>query len=187
MEVFYVLLGVVAVIGVYLALTYNGLIQERNKVKNSWSQIDVQLKRRFDLIPNLVETVKGFAKQEKDIFMAFADARKMFDQGVKDNSVKELAQAEQMLSKGLGRLIAVAEAYPQLKSDTSFNNLMGTLKETEDKISYSRQFYNDSVLKFNNKVEVFPTNLIANMFNFKVFEFFKVDAEEERKNVKVSF
>lgn len=187
MDVFLILLGVVALLGVILAVVYNGLIQERNKVKNSWSQIDVQLKRRFDLLPNLVETVKGFAKQEKDIFIAFADARNMFDKGVKDNSVKELAKAESMLSAGLGRLIAVAEAYPQLKSDSSFNNLMATLKDTEDKISYSRQFYNDVVLKYNNRVEVFPTNLIASMFKFTTFEFFKVDSEEERKNVKVSF
>lgn len=186
MEILLVILGLSLALGLYLVVTYNRLIQERNKVKNGWSQIDVQLKRRFDLLPNLVETVKGFAKQEKDIFMAFANARNMFDKGVKDNSVKELAQADSMLSAGLGRLIAVAEAYPQLKSDSSFNNLLATLKETEDKISFSRQFYNDIVLRFNNLVEVFPTNLIASIFKFKVFEFFKVDAEES-KNVKVSF
>ncbi len=191
MEIFLIGLGIVlaivALIGLWIIGVYNTLIQSRNKVKNSWSQIDVQLKRRFDLIPNIVETVKGYAKQEKEIFMQFADARKMYDKGSSQGNVGEMAQANSMLGQTLGRLAVVVEQYPVLKADQGFLKLQDTLKETEDKISFTRQFYNDMVLSYNNRREVFPSNLIANGFNFKEAELFKLDDAVERKNVKVSF
>ena len=182
-----IVLAIVALIALWIIGVYNTLIQSRNKVKNSWSQIDVQLKRRFDLIPNIVETVKGYAKQEKEIFMQFADARKMYDKGSSQGNVGEMAQANSMLGQTLGRLAVVVEQYPVLKADQGFLKLQDTLKETEDKISFTRQFYNDMVLSYNNRREVFPSNLIANGFNFKEAELFKLDDAVERKNVKVSF
>lgn len=182
-----VILGIVILIGLWVVGVYNTLIQSRNKVKNSWSQIDVQLKRRFDLIPNIVETVKGYAKQEKEIFMQFADARKMYDKGTQSGNVGDMAQANSMLGQTLGRLAVVVEQYPNLKADQGFLKLQDTLKETEDKISFSRNFYNDVVLSYNNRREVFPSNLIANAFAFKEAELFKLDDVAERKNVNVSF
>jgi LemA protein len=182
-----IIVGIVVVIALWVIGVYNTLVQSRNKVKNSWSQIDVQLKRRFDLIPNIVETVKGYAKQEKEIFMNFADARKMYDKGAKNENVGEMSQANSMLGQTLGRLAVVVEQYPVLKADQGFLKLQDTLKDTEDKISFTRQFYNDVVLSYNNRREVFPSNLIANGFNFKEAELFKLDDAVERKNVKVSF
>jgi LemA protein len=182
-----IILGILVLLGLWVVGVYNTLIQSRNRVKNSWSQIDVQLKRRFDLIPNLVETVKGYAKQEKDIFMAFADARKMYDKGASTGNVADMAQANTMLGQTLTRLAVVVEQYPTLKADQGFLKLQDNLKETEDKISFTRQFYNDVVLSYNNRREVFPSNLIANVFKFKEAELFKLDDASERQNVKVSF
>jgi LemA protein len=186
----YVTLGliglIVLIIVVYLIRTYNVLVGIRNKVRNSWSQIDVQLKRRFDMIPNLVETVKGYAKHEKDIFGAFADARNMYNHATKTGNIGEAAKAEQGLEGALSRLLVVQEQYPELKANDNFQSLMTQLNETEDKIAYSRQFYNDTVMKLNNKIEMFPTNIVAGMFGFKKEPFFSVD-ESERENVKVSF
>lgn len=187
MEILFIILGVVALLALWVISVYNTLIQARNKVKNSWSQIDVQLKRRFDLIPNVVETVKGYAKQEKDIFMQFAEARKMYDKGSQAGNVGEMAQANSMLGQTLGRLAVVVEQYPNLKADQGFLKLQDTLKETEDKIAFTRQFYNDVVLSYNNRREVFPSNLVAGMFKFKEAELFKLDDASERKAVKVSF
>ena len=180
--------GVILVLLVMLALwvvgTYNKLIVGRNKVRNSWAQIEVQLKRRFDLIPNLVETVKGFAAQEKDIFLEFAKARKMFSEASAAGNVEDMAKANNLLSRSIA---VVVEQYPQLKSDQSFLKLQETLQDTENKIAFSRQFYNDVVLTFNNMREVFPSNIVANMFKFKEAQLFKLDEEEEAKAPKVKF
>lgn len=181
------LFGVIVLLAFWVIGVYNGLVEKRNRVKNSWAQIDVQLQRRFDLIPNLVETVKGFAKQEKDIFMAFAEARKMFASGQSHGSVAEMSQANNMLGRTVAQLGVVVEQYPQLKSDQNFLKLQSDLKETEDKIALNRQFYNDVVLTYNNTREVFPGSIVAGMFAFKEAELFKVDAPEARKATKVSF
>ena len=171
----------------WIASSYNKLVKERNKVKNSWSQIDVQLKKRFDLIPNLVETFKGYTKHENSIFESFAEARKMYADASKNQSAAQAAKAESMLGRSLNMLVnAVHEAYPELKADKNYTELMAQLKEIEDKIAYSRQFYNDVVLEFNNRCEVFPSNIIASMFKFKQAEYFKID-EEEKTAPKVSF
>lgn len=182
---------IIAVLVVILVIAiiscYNSLVQLRNKVKNAWSQIDVQLKRRFDMIPNLVETVKGYAKHEESIFGEFAKARGLYAQASKDGDVNGMAEANKGLSGALSRLLVVQEQYPELKANSNFQTLMNDLKETEDKISYTRQFYNDVVLKYNNKVEMFPGNIVAKMFNFKVAAFFEVTSEEQREAPKVKF
>jgi LemA protein len=183
---FGVVVLIVVLIGLWVLGVYNELIQKRNRVKNSWSQIDVQLQRRFDLIPNLIEIVKAFAKQEKDIFMAFAEARKMFASGQQHGSVGEISQANNMLGRAVMQLGVVVESYPQLKSDQNFLRMQGDLKETEDKIALNRQFYNDVVLTYNNSREVFPASVVAGMFKFKEAELFKVDAAT-RAAPKVSF
>ena len=166
--------------------TFNKLVKSRNKVRNSFSQIDVQLKRRFDLIPNLVETVKGYANHEKSILEEFAKARQIYQGASASNNINELADANNMISNTLARLLVVQEQYPALKADVQFNKIMSELRDTEDKISYARQFYNDVVLKHNDLVEMFPSSIVANMKNFKTEEFFKAN-EAERENVKVQF
>lgn len=178
-----VIVALLVVFVLWLVGVYNKLVIARNKVKNSWGQIDVQLKRRFDLIPNLIETVKGFAAQEKSILGDFAKARTMFS---KAESAPEMAEADGALTKTLGRLIAVSEAYPELKSDTHFAKMMDELRDTENKISFTRQFYNDVVLSFNNTIQVFPNVIIAGMFNFKAEQFFKV-MDEEKAAPQVKF
>ncbi|HHU59388.1 TPA: LemA family protein [bacterium] len=182
--------GIIILVAIILIMlvvsTYNKLVKSRNRVSNSWSQIDVQLKRRFDLIPNLVETTKGYASHEKGIFEEFAKARNAYNSAAKISSVEGMAEANNMLSSTLSRLLAVSEAYPELKADKNFAEMMSNLKETEDKIAYARQFYNDVVLTYNNLREVFPSNIIANMFGFKESDYFKA-AEVERENVKVEF
>ncbi len=182
-----ILLVVIVLLGAFVVSIYNKLVKARNRVKNSWSQIDVQMKRRFDLIPNLVETTKGYAKHESAIFLEFAEARKAYNKASTENSIEGVAEANNMLSSTLSRLMMVKEAYPELKADKNFAVMMEELKDTENKIAYTRQFYNDVVLTFNNLREVFPSNIIANMFNFKEEQLFKVDDEIERKNVKVEF
>ena len=167
-----VLILIICLIGWGIS-SYNKLVKSRNKVKTQWAQIDVQVKRRFDLIPNLVETVKGYAKHESDIFTQFADARKMYANAKANGSASEMAQADANLSKSLSLFVnAVTEQYPQLKADVNFNSLQKELSETEDKIAYQRQFYNDVVMSYNNLREVFPTVIIANMFKFKEAELF---------------
>ena len=180
-----VLLVVILIVAVISC--YNKLVQLRNKVKNAWSQIDVQLKRRFDMIPNLVETVKGYASHEESIFGEFAKARGLYAQASQSGSVEGMAEANKGLSGALSRLLMVQEKYPELKANSNFQTLMNELTETEDKISYTRQFYNDVVLKYNNKVEMFPGNIIASMFNFKIAEYFNVTDEAERKAPQVKF
>jgi LemA protein len=176
-------LGVVVIVAV--VGLYNGLVRLRNQVKNAWSQIEVQLKRRYDLIPNLVETVKGYAKHERETMEAVVKARQ---QAIDvSGSVADQAQAENMLSQTLRSLFAVAEAYPDLKANENFLALQEELTSTENKISFSRQHYNDSVMGMNNKVEMFPSNIIAGMFNFHKEEFFEVEEPAERDAPKVTF
>ena len=179
----WIILIVVAVIVLYVISTYNGLVVLRNKVKDQWSQIEVQLKRRADLIPNLVETVKGYAAHEKDTLEAVVSAR---NKAVSATTPEAEMQANGELSQALGRLFALTEAYPDLKANTNFVDLQNQLKETEDKISYSRQFYNDTVLKYQNKKESFPSNIIAGKFGFKTFKFFEAE-EQDRKVPEVKF
>lgn len=175
--------AVVLVIFLLIMGTYNGLIRLRNEVKNSFSQIDVQLKRRNSLIPNLVETVKGYAKHEKDLFERVTALR---NQMAGASSVSEKAKVSGELSSTLKSLFAVVENYPELKANQNFLMLQEEITGTEDKISYSRQHYNDIVMHFNTKIEIFPSNIIAGMFSFKQADLFEA-SEEERKDVKVSF
>jgi LemA protein len=179
-------LGVIVILFLIFIGIYNGLVRLRNQVKNSWAQIDVQLKRRYDLIPNLVETVKGYAKHEREVFENVTKARNMAQQ-MSTSGVAARAQAEGELTAMLGKLIAVAEAYPDLKANQNFLALQEELSSTENKISFSRQFYNDSVLGYNNKIQMFPSNIIAGMFGFILSEFFEVKVEAERTAPKVSF
>lgn len=186
--IFGIILAIVVVAVIFFLISvYNKLVVLRNKVKNSWSQIDVQLKRRFDLIPNLVETVKGYAAHEESIFGEFARARGLFAQAQKTGDVAKAAEADKGITGALSRLMVVQEQYPELKANENFRDLMAQLKDTEDKIAYGRQFYNDTALKFNNTKEVFPTNLVANMFGFKSAEYFEVEDAAERQGIKVKF
>lgn len=178
-----ILIIIVVLILIYLGSTYNSFVVLRNRVKDQWAQIDVQLKRRFDLIPNLVETVKGYASHEKDTLEAVVKARNEY---LSSDTPEGKIEANNDLNKVVTKLFALAESYPELKADTNFRELQTTLTETEDKISYARQFYNDVVMKYNNKVEVFPSNIVAGMFGFKTSAYFNA-TEEERKNVKVKF
>lgn len=162
---------------------YNRFIVLRNRIDNAWAQIDVQLKRRNDLIPNLVETVKGYAKHEKKVFKEITEARSAV---MNASSMKEKAKASNMLSETLKSLFAVAENYPKLEASENFKMLQEELSGTESKIAYSRQFYNDSVLDYNNGIQSFPGNVIAGMFKFGSRESFKAE-ESERKNVDVKF
>jgi len=177
---------IVVVIGLFLWANYNGLVRLRNQVKNAWAQIDVQLKRRYDLIPNLVETVKGYMKHERETLEAVTKARNLAQQ-VSSAGAGERAKAEGELSSALSRLLVVVERYPDLKANQNFLALQEELTSTENKISFSRQFYNDSVLKFNNKTHMFPSNVVASMFGFKASEFFEVTLAAEREAPKVSF
>ena len=165
---------------------YNNLVKARNQVKNAWSQIDVQLTRRFDLIPNLVETVKGYANHEKDIWEKFAAARNLYERAKAGNDVNQMAEANNQISSALARLMVVQEQYPTLKADTHFTTMMDELKETEKQIAFTRQFYNDTALKYNNIREVFPAVLVASICKFEAVEYFKA-AEEAKTAPKVSF
>ena len=180
----WIILIVVAVIIFWIIGAYNGLVTLRQRVKNAWSQIDVQLQRRFDLIPNLVETVKGYASHEEGVFTKVAELRTSW---AKASSVHEKAELANELTDTLKTIMAVSENYPELKANQNFSELQEELQNTENKISYSRQFYNDIVTKYNTKLEVFPDNFIASMFHFEAAELFAVDNEDVRKNVKVSF
>lgn len=177
------LAGAAALAVLYVVLTYNSLITLRARIDNSWSQIDVQLKRRFDLVPNLVETVKGYAKQEKGIFTEVAQARSAWQNAT---SVHDKAEADNMLAGTLKSLFAVAENYPTLRSSENFKLLQEELSGIESKIAYARQFYNDSVLTYNTAIATVPSNIIASMGGFTAREFFKTQGEE-RENVKVKF
>ena len=182
----WIVLGIVVIILAVVAGTYNGLVGLRNQVRNSWAQIDVQLKRRYDLIPNLVETVKGYMKHERETLEAVTNARNLAQQSASAGAA-ERGKLEGGLTAALSRLLAVAENYPDLKANQNFLALQEELTSTENKISFSRQYYNDSVMKFNNKTQMFPSNIVAGMFGFKAGEFFEVAEEAQREAPKVSF
>ena len=182
----YIVLGIVVVLVVAIIGIYNGLVRGRNQVKNAWAQIDVQLKRRYDLIPNLIETVKGYVKHERETLEAVTTARNLA-QKLASAGAGERARVEGDLTSALGRLLAVAESYPDLKANQNFLALQEELTSTENKIGFSRQFYNDAVLQYNNKTQEFPSNVVAGMFSFKQAEFFETKAEIEREAPKVSF
>ena len=179
-----IILVIIVLIIAFIASIYNGLVKGRLKAKNAWSQIDVQLQRRFDLIPNLVEIVKGYMAHESDVLTKVTELRTSWANA---SSISEKAELDNQLSGALKTIMAVSENYPDLKASQNFSELQEELRNTENKISFSRQFYNDSVTMYNTKLEVFPSNIIANMFNFKPEELFKVDSEEARKNVKIDF
>ena len=182
-----IVVGVIVVLIIILfAGTYNGLVRLRNQVQNAWAQIDVQLKRRHDLIPNLVETVRGYMKHERETLEAVTNARNMA-LGAVGKGAGAQGKAEGELSGALSRLLAVAENYPDLKANQNFLALQEELTSTENKISFSRQFYNDSVLGYNNKTQMFPSNIVANVTGFKPDEFFEVEVAAEREAPTVSF
>jgi len=182
----YVIIGVVVVLFIIFIAIYNGLVRRRNEVKNAWAQIDVQLKRRYDLIPNLVETAKGYMKHERATLEAVTQARNLAQQ-VSSGGAGERAKAEGELSSALSRLLAVVENYPDLKANQNFLALQEELTSTENKIGFSRQYYNDSVLRYNNQTQMFPSNIVASMTGFKAGEFFEVTLAAEREAPKVSF
>ncbi len=184
----WIVLGIIGIMILMFIGTYNGLVGLRNQVKNAWAQIDVQLKRRYDLIPNLVETVKGYMQHERQTLEAVTQARNIAYQASSAGaSVGQRAQAEGALAGALSRLLLVVERYPDLKANQNFLALQEELTSTENKISFSRQFYNDSVLRFNNKIQMFPSNMIASMTGFQQSEFFETKTEAEREAPKVSF
>lgn len=179
----WVLIGVCALIILYIIYAYNSLVRLNVRIDNAWSQIDVQLKRRYDLIPNLVNTVKGYMKHEKTVLENITKARAALISG---KSIAEKAKADDIVSGALKSLFAVAENYPQLKANENFKMLQEELSGTESKVAYARQFYNDNVMVFNTKIKVFPTNILANMLNFREREFFRTEGKE-REAVKVDF
>lgn len=170
--------GLLVLLVLYVIGIYNKLVNARNKVENQFSQIDIQLKRRTDLIPNLVETVKGYAKHEKGTLTEVIEAR---NKAVSANTVNEKIKANSELTGAISKLFALSESYPDLKANENFLSLQNDLKDTEDKITYARQFYNDSANSFNDLVMMFPSNIVANMFKFKKFDYFKIDEKEKEK------
>jgi len=177
----WILLGVVGVLLLYGILTFNRLVRNRNRVENSWSGIDVQLRRRYDLIPNLIETVKGYAKHERELFEEITRAR---TQAIEAGSVGDQAQAERQVTRSLGRLLAVAEAYPQLRANENFLALQEELTSTESKIAFARQFYNDQVMRLNTVIQQFPSVIVARLTGFREREFFETE-EDSRGAVAV--
>lgn len=180
----WIILIIVVLLILWLISVYNGLVNSRQKVKNAWSQIDVQLQRRFDLIPNLVNTVKGYMKHEEGTLTKIAELRTAWA-GTK--TVAEKAELDNQLSGALKTIMAVSESYPDLKANTNFAELQEELKSTEDKLAFARQFYNDTVTMYNTKLEVVPSNIVASLFGFKAEELFKTESSEARKNVNVDF
>ncbi len=190
-----VLLTLVALIGVYAVSQYNKLVTLENRYENAYAQIDVQLKRRYDLIPNLVETAKGYLEHERETLEAVTQARNQAMQANskaaqnpgEPNVMNALNKAEEMLTSSLGRLMVVAEDYPELKANETMNQLMEELRSTENKVAFARQAYNDAVTKYNTACESFPTNLVANMFSYNPAELFEIRIAEEREAPEVSF
>lgn len=183
----YIIIGIVVLVIVFIIgciiKTYNKLVKLRNKVKEQWSQVDVQLKKRFDLIPNIVESVKGYAKYEQETLKSVIEAR---NSAISAETANAEMEANNQLSGALNKLFALSEAYPELKADGNFKDLQETLKDIENKIAYARQFYNDTVLKYKDAIETFPINLIARMLGFNQEQFFEVN-DVEKQNVKVQF
>ena len=181
---FWILLIIIVVAIIAIIGMYNGLVQSKIKVDNAWSQIDVQLQRRFDLIPNFVETVKGYMTHERETFEKIAGLRTSWANAT---SVSEKSNIDGELSTALKTIMAVSENYPELKANQNFSDLSEELRNTENKISFARQFYNDTVTMYNTKLEVFPSNIIAGMFHFTARDLFKAESDEARRNVKVDF
>jgi LemA protein len=188
MTTLWIILIVIGVFALVLIMMYNSLIRLKNRVDEAWSDIDVQLKRRYDLIPNLVETVKGYASHEKETFERVVQARNAAMSAQSGaGGAKEQAQAENALSSTLKSIFALAESYPDLKANQNFLELQRELSDTENKIMASRRFYNGNVRDFNTKLQIFPTNIIGNMLGFKDREYFEIEEPEQKENVKVSF
>jgi len=179
-----IVIVVIVLVGLFLVGAYNGMVRARNKVDEAWSGIDVQLKRRHDLIPNLVESVKGYAAHERDTFQAVTDARA---RAMSASGPAQSGAAEGMLSQALGRLFAVAEAYPQLRATENFQQLQSALTDTEDQIAAARRIYNGNVQSYNTKIQVFPNSVIAGMGGFTAREFFEIEDAADRDPVKVDF
>lgn len=184
MSLLYIILIIAVLIVLWVVAVYNGLIKRRNRTKEAWADIDVQLKRRYDLIPNLVETVKGYAVHERELFEKVTEAR---SRAMGAKSIKEHSDAENMLSSTLKTLFAVSENYPQLRASENFLELQKELTDTEDKVQAARRFYNNNVMELNTKIESFPANIIASTFGFKQMELFELAEKEEREPVKVQF
>lgn len=182
-----ILIAIVAIIVVYTIGIYNTLIKGRIRIDEAWSDIDIQLKRRYDLIPNLISTVKGYAKHESTLFKEVTEARTAAMSAHSSGDLAKSADAENMLSRALQGLMVQVEAYPQLKANENFLDLQNELSDTENKIQASRRFYNGTVRDYNSRCKMFPSNLIANGFNFKVREFFEVTDVKEKENVNVKF
>ncbi len=182
-----IILIVFVLVAVWVGATYNRLVTLKNRAREAWSDIDVQLKRRYDLIPNLVEVVKGYAAHEKEVFEKVTEARARAISAEKSGRPKEIAEAENFLASTLKSLFAVAEAYPDLKASVNFLELQRELRDTEDKIQAARRFYNGNVRDLNILIESFPSNIIASIFGFKKMEFFEIGAGEEREAVRVKF
>ena len=180
----WIAIAIIVLLIIWIIGIYNGLVSSRQKVDNAWSQIDVTLQRRFDLIPNFVETVKGYMNHESETFEKITALRTSW---ANSSSVEEKANLNNELSGALKTIMAVSENYPDLKSNTNLSELSEELRNTENKIAFSRQFYNDSVTRYNTKLELFPSNIVANMFNFKPKSLFAAESAEARKNVKVDF
>ncbi len=179
-----IILAIIIILIIAIIGMYNSLVQSKIKVDNAWSQIDIQLQRRFDLIPNFVETVKGYMTHEKETFEKIASLRTSWANA---STVSEKANLDNQLSSTLKSIMAISESYPELKANQNFSELSEELRNTENKISFSRQFYNDTVTMYNTKLQVFPSNIIAGIFNFKSRDLFKVESDEARKNVKIDF
>ncbi len=179
----WILLAIIVLLILYIVATYNKLVVLRNRVRDQWAQIDVQLKRRFDLIPNLVETIKGYTKHESETLENVIKARNTF---LSAATPEEEMKADGELTKAMTKLFALSESYPDLKANTNFLDLQEELQQTESKIASARQFYNDTVLTYNNKIEVVPSNIVASLFKFKKEAFFEAN-ETERENVQVKF
>ena len=180
----WIILIILLILVIFVISVYNGLVSSRMKVQNAWSQIDVQLQRRFDLIPNFVETVKGYMSHEKETLEKITSLRTSWSNA---SSIKDKAELDGELTSALKTIMAVSENYPDLKANQNFMQLSEELRNTENKIAFSRQFYNDTVTMYNTKLQVFPSNIIAGMFNFSASDLFKIENDEARQNVKVDF
>ena len=180
----WIAIAIIVLLIIWIIGIYNGLVSSRQKVDNAWSQIDVTLQRRFDLIPNFVETVKGYMNHESETFEKIASLRTSWANA---NTVAQKANLDEQLSTALKTIMAVSENYPELKANQNFSELSEELRNTENKISFARQFYNDTVTMYNTKLQLFPTNIIASIFHFEPKDLFTVDNDETRKNVKVDF
>ena len=180
----WIILIIVVVLVIFVIKLYNDLVSLKQRVKNAWSQIDVQLQRRFDLIPNLIETVKGYMEHESDVLTKVTELRTSWTSA---KTIKEKSELDGELSGALKTIMAVSENYPDLKANQNFSELQEELQNTEDKIAFSRQFYNDTATKYNTKLQVVPSNIIAGLFHFEASDLFEAESQEARKNVKVDF